>query len=90
MGALPAKDTGSERPNTRRFRRLDPTSYRLVSQRAWAYGTVGPCHGKETWRDLVGALRLSGFDKAPVIKREDGLVGEAEGVGAGPTRSAAS
>ena len=78
--AFHAKDTGIDHLNAGRFGRLDTKSYRLVSKRAWVFRTVGYGHGEETWRDIVSALRLVGFDKALVIEHEDALMSEEEGV----------
>lgn len=52
----------------------------LVSQRAWAYRTVGFGHNESWWRDFVSALRGVGYDGTLSIEHEDLLMGAQEGI----------
>ena len=71
--------------------RLDPDEMALnggfdlrdetyVSERAWAYRTVGFGHGEAWWRDFVSALRAVGYDGVLSIEHEDLLMGAREGI----------
>ena len=51
-----------------------------VSERAWAYRTVGYGHDEAWWRDFVSALRGVGYDGVLSVEHEDLMMGSPEGI----------
>ena len=59
---------------------LDIKSYRRLEQRSWSFRTVGWGHSEYMWKEIVSALRLSGYDYVLSIEHEDALVSKREGL----------
>lgn len=82
MGALyhfHAKDTAIDARNTAINGVLDVKSYRKEAQRSWIFRSVGYGHGEETWRAIISALQLVGYDGVISIEHEDSLMSVEEG-----------
>jgi sugar phosphate isomerase/epimerase len=75
-----AKDTRVDAANVARNGVLDTKGYAQVLERAWSFRTVGYGHGASTWRDIVSALRLAGYDGVLSIEHEDALASRDEGL----------
>ncbi|MBQ6256986.1 MAG: hypothetical protein IJJ60_10400, partial [Clostridia bacterium] len=50
-----------------------------VKRRAWVFRTVGYGHDLKTWKDMMSALRIVGYDGPVSIEHEDGLMSGEEG-----------
>ena len=74
-----AKDTYIDPANTAVNGVLDTKSYASLNLRSWTFRTVGYGHDLSTWRALVSALRLSGYDHVLSIEHEDPLASIDEG-----------
>lgn len=59
---------------------LDAKSYRRMHERSWLFRTVGWGHDETTWKGIVSALRLAGYDYAMSIEHEDALLSVDEGL----------
>jgi sugar phosphate isomerase/epimerase len=75
-----AKDTAINMRNTAVNGCLDGQPYRNVAQRSWNFRSVGWGHGLEIWRDIVSALRETGYDYVLSIEQEDPLAETEEGL----------
>jgi sugar phosphate isomerase/epimerase len=75
-----AKDTFVDRDNVRANGVLDTKSYEDVAARSWTFRTVGFGHGEESWREIVSALRIAGYDHVLSIEHEDILASRDEGL----------
>lgn len=75
-----AKDTYVDRHNIRRNGVLDTKRYDRVADRAWTFRTVGFGHDEQTWREIVSALRVAGYDDVISIEHEDILLSRDEGL----------
>ena len=60
---------------------LDTKPYSKLPQRSWTFRTVGFGHDQFTWRSIVSALRLTGYDYVISIEHEDPLASIDEGLG---------
>lgn len=58
---------------------LDTKPYRDEIHRSWIFRSVGYGHGPETWKRIISALRLVGYDGAISIEHEDSLLSANEG-----------
>lgn len=74
-----AKDTGIDKQNTAVNGVLDTKSYREELNRSWIFRTVGYGHGEETWKQIISALQLVGYQGAISIEHEDSLMSVEEG-----------
>ncbi|MBU8791160.1 sugar phosphate isomerase/epimerase [Oceanobacillus caeni] len=74
-----AKDTKVDPQNGGLNGVLDVKSYREIAKRSWVFRTVGYGHGEDTWRDIISALQLVGYEGAISIEHEDGLMSVEEG-----------
>ena len=59
---------------------LDTKSYAQMAERSWLFRTVGWGHGELAWKQIVSALRLSGYDYVLSIEHEDALSSIHEGL----------
>jgi sugar phosphate isomerase/epimerase len=59
---------------------LDTKPYDRYQDRSWTFRTVGYGQDEKTWRDIVSALRTTGYDHVVSIEHEDGLLSVDEGV----------
>jgi sugar phosphate isomerase/epimerase len=75
-----AKDTAINVYNTAVNGVLDTGSYRNPGERAWIFRTVGYGHDLLTWKNIVSALRLAGYDYVMSIEHEDALASRDEGL----------
>ncbi len=57
-----AKDTYIDARNTAVNGVLDTKPYSRLPERSWTFRTVGYGHDQYTWRSIVSALRISGYD----------------------------
>ncbi len=75
-----AKDTRIDRYNVSVNGVLDTKRYDHELERSWVFRTVGYGHDEDTWRDMISALRLVGYDYAISIEHEDSLMSVNEGL----------
>ena len=61
----------------------DHKPYTEIPQRSWTFRTIGYGHDLKTWKDIVSALRMSGYDHVISIEHEDGLMSFEEGIAKG-------
>ena len=59
---------------------LDTKHFSDEPSRSWIFRTVGYGHGEDVWRDIVSALRLTGYDDVMSIEHEDSLMTPTEGL----------
>ncbi len=75
-----AKDTKIDPINNSVNGVLDYKPYADEAHRSWIFRNVGYGHGVETWRDIISALRLVGYEGALSIEHEDSLMTTREGL----------
>jgi sugar phosphate isomerase/epimerase len=75
-----AKDVALNPANVARNGVLDTRSYRRLGERSWLFRTVGWGHDELTWKGIVSALRLAGYDDVMSIEHEDALASVDEGL----------
>lgn len=75
-----AKDTKIDPINTNVNGVLDTKTYADELHRSWIFRTVGYGHDLQTWRDIMSALRMVGYDGAISIEHEDSLMSVNEGL----------
>lgn len=75
-----AKDCRIDRANVMRNGVLDAKKYTRELERSWIFRTVGYGNDALVWKDIVGALRLAGYDHVLSIEHEDSLMSGAEGL----------
>jgi sugar phosphate isomerase/epimerase len=75
-----AKDCRIDARNTAANGVLDAKKYTLELQRSWIFRTVGYGNDAGTWKAIVSALRLVGYDHVLSIEHEDSLMSGAEGL----------
>ena len=61
----------------------DNKPYARIAERSWTFRTIGYGHDIKTWRDIMSALRLVGYDYVISIEHEDGLMSIDEGLSKG-------
>ena len=59
---------------------LDAKKYTRELERSWIFRTVGYGNDAGTWKAIVSALRLAGYDHVLSIEHEDSLMSGAEGL----------
>lgn len=74
-----AKDTSIDPANTAVNGVLDTKPYSDLANRSWTFRTVGYGHDQLSWRSLVSALRLVGYDYVLSIEHEDPMASIDEG-----------
>lgn len=74
-----AKDTFVDEDNVAVNGVLDTTPYSDLANRAWTFRTVGYGHDLFSWRSLISALRLVGYDYVLSIEHEDPMASIDEG-----------
>ena len=74
-----AKDTYIDPANTAVNGVLDTKPYSDLAHRSWTFRTVGYGHDQLSWRGLVSALRLTGYDYVLSIEHEDAMASIDEG-----------
>ena len=75
-----AKDLAFDRQNTAVNGVIDVKSYRRMRERSWLFRSVGWGHDALTWKKIVSALRLAGYDYVISIEHEDALLSIDEGL----------
>lgn len=75
-----AKDCRVDRSNTLVNGVLDAKNYTRELERSWIFRTVGYGSDAIFWKDLVSALRMTGYDHVISIEHEDSLMSGAEGL----------
>ncbi len=61
----------------------DNKPYDQISERSWTFRSIGYGHDIKTWKDIVSALRLVGYDYVISIEHEDALMSTDEGLAKG-------
>lgn len=61
----------------------DHKSYDQIRNRSWSFRTIGYGHDTKTWKDIITALRVAGYDYVISIEHEDALMSSDEGLGKG-------
>lgn len=75
-----AKDTKIDTINTQVNGVLDTGSYGNIEDRSWLFRTVGWGHGAEEWKEIITALKMTGYDGAISIEHEDAFMSVEEGL----------
>ncbi len=75
-----AKDTLLNDSNVRRNGVLDTKGYGDVANRAWVFRTMGYGHDDITWKKIISALKVAGYDDSISIEHEDSLMSPKEGL----------
>jgi sugar phosphate isomerase/epimerase len=75
-----AKDVAIDPSNVATNGVIDAKSYRRMRERSWLFRTVGWGHDELTWKNIVTALRMAGYDYVMSIEHEDALLSIDEGV----------
>jgi sugar phosphate isomerase/epimerase len=75
-----AKDCRMDSLNTRMNGVLDAKRYTRELERSWIFRTVGYGNDAGTWKDMISALRLTGYDHVVSIEHEDSLMSAGEGL----------
>jgi sugar phosphate isomerase/epimerase len=75
-----AKDVALNPARVARNGVLDTRSYRDLAGRSWLFRSVGWGHDELTWKRIVSALRLAGYDYVVSIEHEDALASVDEGL----------
>jgi sugar phosphate isomerase/epimerase len=57
--------------------------YDQIPKRAWTFRSLGYGHDAKTWKDIISALRLIGYDYVISIEHEDALMSTDEGLAKG-------
>ena len=58
----------------------DNKPYDQIATRSWTFRTIGYGHGVKTWKDIMSAFRLIGYDYVVSIEHEDALMSTDEGL----------
>lgn len=61
----------------------DGKPYGEIPDRAWTFRSIGYGHDAKTWKDIVSALRMNGYDYVISIEHEDAMMSTDEGLGKG-------
>ncbi len=58
----------------------DNKPYDRIGERSWTFRSIGFGHDSKTWKDIVSALRMTGYDYVISIEHEDALMSIDEGL----------
>jgi sugar phosphate isomerase/epimerase len=58
----------------------DNKPYDRIAERSWTFRSIGYGHGVKTWKDIMSAFRLVGYDHVVSIEHEDALMSSDEGL----------
>ena len=58
----------------------DSKPYNQIADRSWIFRSIGYGHGAKTWKDIMSALRMVGYDYVISIEHEDALMSFDEGL----------
>ncbi|MBO5649521.1 MAG: sugar phosphate isomerase/epimerase [Clostridia bacterium] len=75
-----AKDTKIDKINTGKIGVLDTKHYGDELNRSWVFRACGYGNDASYWKEIVSALRLTGYDKVLSIEHEDSLMSIDEGL----------
>ncbi|MDR0405253.1 MAG: sugar phosphate isomerase/epimerase [Clostridiales bacterium] len=75
-----AKDTKIDDFNCAVNGVLDTGSYGDLAARSWTFRTVGYGHDDDAWKEIISALKVTGYDGAISIEHEDPLMSPKEGL----------
>lgn len=75
-----AKDTVVDKYNTAVNGVLDTKHYSDELNRSWIFRTIGYGNDYKYWKDIISALRMTGYDYVVSIEHEDGLMSVNEGL----------
>ncbi len=75
-----AKDCRIDERNTKLNGVLDAKNYTDEVHRSWIFRTVGYGNDALVWKDIVSALRMTGYDHVISIEHEDSLMSGDEGL----------
>ncbi len=75
-----AKDTLINPVNSRKNGVLDTKPYGDLKNRSWSFRTMGYGNDDGTWRNILSALLVNGYDDSISIEHEDGLMSAKEGL----------
>ena len=62
------------------YRQVLERYYRRLAERSWLFRTVGWGHDEQTWKQIVSALRVAGYDYVLSIEHEDALASVGQGL----------
>lgn len=75
-----AKDVAIDKYNVAVNGVLDTKVHSKTADRSFIFRTAGYGQGESTWRDIISALAMYGYDRAVSIEQEDSLIPEEEGL----------
>jgi sugar phosphate isomerase/epimerase len=61
----------------------DHKPYGEIPRRSWTFRSIGYGHDAKTWKDIVSALRMVGYDYVISIEHEDAMMSPDEGLAKG-------
>jgi sugar phosphate isomerase/epimerase len=61
----------------------DGKPYGEIPDRAWTFRSIGYGHDAKTWKDIISALRMIGYDYVISIEHEDAMMSTDEGLAKG-------
>jgi sugar phosphate isomerase/epimerase len=61
----------------------DGKPYGQIPDRSWTFRSIGYGHDAKTWKDIISALRLVGYDYVISIEHEDAMMSTDEGLAKG-------
>jgi sugar phosphate isomerase/epimerase len=61
----------------------DAKPYDQIPKRAWTFRSIGYGHDEKTWKDIMSALRMVGYDYVISIEHEDAMMSTDEGLAKG-------
>ncbi len=61
----------------------DNKPYDQIPRRAWTFRSIGYGHDQKTWKDIMSALRMVGYDYVISIEHEDAMMSIGEGLSKG-------
>jgi len=61
----------------------DGKPYGKIPARAWTFRSIGYGHDAKTWKDIISALRMIGYDFVISIEHEDAMMSTEEGLAKG-------
>lgn len=61
----------------------DNKPYDRIPERSWTFRSIGYGHSAKTWKDIVSAFRMVGYDYVISVEHEDALMSVDEGLAKG-------
>lgn len=61
----------------------DGKPYSQIPKRSWTFRSIGYGHDAKSWKDMISALRLVGYDYVISIEHEDAMMSTDEGLAKG-------